>query len=63
MKGVLQNQWFSPYVPSHLLSFYTVCKTYDSVIRTMMKKGYTIWRFAIIYIYEVTFQLLLNVSE
>jgi len=59
----LGNLWFSPYIPSHLLQVATVCATYDNIMKVMMKKGYTIWRFAIVYIYEITFQLLLNTSE
>ena len=63
LKTHLSNYWFSPYVPSRLLSVYTICKTYNHIITIMIKKGYTLWRFAIVYMYEVTFQLMLNTAE
>ena len=59
----LPNYWFSPFLPSNLVTAHEICGTYDSVLADMIKKGYTIWRYAIIYIYEATFQVLLNTEE
>lgn len=63
LKHKLKNDWFSPYMPTNKISATSMCETYQDIMDVMEKKGYTIWRYAIIYMYEVTFQRLLNSVE